>query len=115
MLLTWCCSFFIRFLCTQVINIEQTKIGTALRWISANSQSDCYILVAGGNGTLARILDIVSGFDRSPPVAILPIGTGNDLSRVLGWGAAYSGPVDVDEVRVKTFAVFCRHVLIIQI
>ncbi|VDD92758.1 unnamed protein product [Enterobius vermicularis] len=82
----------------QVINIEQTKIGTALRWISANSQSDCYILVAGGNGTLARILDIVSGFDRSPPVAILPIGTGNDLSRVLGWGAAYSGPVDVDEI-----------------
>lgn len=55
------------------------------------------ILACGGDGTAGWILSVLDQmeFKPFPPVAVLPLGTGNDLSRVLGWGAAYADePLD---------------------
>ncbi len=44
------------------------------------------ILVAcGGDGTAAAVLDAVHASRREVPVAVIPLGTGNDLARHLGW------------------------------
>lgn len=62
--------------------------GEALRLISKIRSAQCRILVAGGDGTVGWILNEIfrKNIQPLPEVSILPIGTGNDLSRVLNWG-----------------------------
>ncbi|CDW55865.1 DAGK cat and RA and DAGK acc and C1 1 domain cont aining protein [Trichuris trichiura] len=78
------------------------------------------ILVCGGDGTagwVLQCLDVVGqeSVCSSPPCALLPLGTGNDLARVLRWGSGYSGQdeplqilkdvIDAEEVCLDRWAV----------
>ncbi|KAF7640242.1 Diacylglycerol kinase [Meloidogyne graminicola] len=50
------------------------------------------ILVCGGDGTVGWLLSTLDqlNWNNYPPIAILPLGTGNDLSRSMGWGGTFS-------------------------
>ena len=75
---------------------------------------DLRFVAAGGDGTVSWVAELVSdacamvGTRNVPPIAVLSLGTGNELARVTGWGAALKG---TDSLRQFARDVACGRVV----
>ncbi|TRY56369.1 hypothetical protein DNTS_034967 [Danionella cerebrum] len=74
----------------QVFDLSELPPSKALQLCTLLPPGSVRVLVCGGDGT---------GQDQFIPlVTILPLGTGNDLSNSLGWGAGYAGEIPVEQL-----------------
>uniref|UniRef100_A0A673FTM2 Diacylglycerol kinase n=1 Tax=Sinocyclocheilus rhinocerous TaxID=307959 RepID=A0A673FTM2_9TELE len=88
----------------QVFDLSELPPSKALQLCTLLPPGSVRVLVCGGDGTVGWVLDAIDtmklkGQDQFIPlVTILPLGTGNDLSNSLGWGAGYAGEIPVEQV-----------------
>ncbi|KAK1304147.1 Diacylglycerol kinase 5 [Acorus calamus] len=82
------------------MNLERLKSSGSE--FAAEIQRKLRIIVAGGDGTAGWILGVVCDLKlaQPPPVATVPLGTGNNLPFSFGWGKKNPG---TDSQSVKSF------------
>jgi diacylglycerol kinase (ATP) len=75
----------------QVFDLSKGGPKPALQLLHRSGVKPYRVLACGGDGTVAWVLQALDELqlDYNPPVAVLPLGTGNDLARTLGWGGGY--------------------------
>ena len=64
-----------------------------LKYSKIANDKNLRAVVAGGDGSVSWVVKLLSNYydeDSRPPLAVIPFGTGNDMSRNLGWGYGMS-------------------------
>ncbi|KAH8583811.1 diacylglycerol kinase [Cryptosporidium sp. chipmunk genotype I] len=84
----------------QVVDIQNSKgpDEALILFKQLAKMKKLMILVCGGDGTVRWVIDRcreIYGVNSNnlPPIAVLPLGTGNDLSRTLGWDVTFNGDI----------------------
>uniref|UniRef100_A0A4W3GV06 Diacylglycerol kinase n=1 Tax=Callorhinchus milii TaxID=7868 RepID=A0A4W3GV06_CALMI len=102
----------------QVVDLSEVPPGKALQLCRLLPPRSVQVLVCGGDGTVGWVLNAIDDMKMKgeeelvPHVAILPLGTGNDLSQTLGWGGGYAGDLSVQDIlRVLVGPCLCAWAL----
>lgn len=86
----------------QIIEMNKIDPDKVMEWMAEYSHRVNFkILVCGGDGSVGWILESLSKVQfkkYEPSIGLLPLGTGNDLSRALNWGKGYVGDGDIEEI-----------------
>lgn len=87
----------------MVVDILHTEpIGAKKNLMNLAHERNLRLVVCGGDGTVQWVLSDIDAlvedgtYKERPPIAILPLGTGNDLSRQFGWGHGFSKVLQTD-------------------
>jgi diacylglycerol kinase (ATP) len=84
----------------QVVDLDESKMDDGLKWfrlLDDYLEIKSYCVVAGGDGTVGWVLNSLDKMNlKNPPTsALLPLGTGNDLARSLGYGPGEDASLNV--------------------
>lgn len=70
---------------------------------ASDASFEVRVIIAGGDGTFSWVADFVEKRNMSHVrLIIIPLGSGNDMSRALGWGIKYSG--------MKKLSLYTKHI-----
>lgn len=89
-----------------IVKLPDDAKSWAQKFESILHRNDLKVVVCGGDGSVnwaVSLLTEVYGSDFEdgkyrPPISVVPLGTGNDMSRMLGWGASFTSS-DVSHIR----------------
>jgi len=75
---------------------KEVKAATKWAMTAEATRARLRALVCGGDGTVGSVLSAVGALGVDMPVGVVPLGTGNDLARALGWDGQSTG-ADADD------------------
>ncbi|XP_073866643.1 diacylglycerol kinase delta isoform X15 [Macaca fascicularis] len=98
-------SYLMRWICQMPAWLNPVpKTSTTVLRLRLFQKFDTFrILVCGGDGSVGWVLSEIDSLNlhKQCQLGVLPLGTGNDLARVLGWGSACDDDTQLPQILEK--------------